>query len=274
MKTVICTQIKDEERYIKEWIDYYLNLGIYHIYLFEDYGSRSHKELLRDYKQVTVQTVEEFGIKNYYTSRTQTEVCRKFFKEAKVNNLCDWILFIDADEFVHLEEGYTLDKIEELYKDYPALLLSWKNYGASGHIKRPEGGVVENYTIPGQLTETDYQWTKKSLVNVNLCTGLKNIHIAEGAVDVEGNTDEHAPSVYKKIWINHYFTKSWEDFCERIFERGNMSNNYRTLDNFFKCNPDLAYMDKELIYSVRFRKCKSTMWLSKKYKLISGGNLQ
>jgi len=151
--------------------------------------------------------------------------------------------------------------------------MSWMNYGANGHIKRPKGGILENYTKPGVVSESDNQWAKKSLVNVSKCTGIKNIHIAEGAIDVNGNTDEHAPLVYKRIWIRHYFTKSWEDFCERIFERGNMSNNYRTLDSFFKCNPDMEYMDRELINSVRFKKCKNTMWLSRKYKLISGGNI-
>lgn len=274
MKTAICAQIKDEERYLKEWLDYHLKLGIDHIYLYEDYGSRSHASLIEGYDTVSLMTVQEFDVTNLRCPKTQYHTYCKFLNDYR--NEYDWILFIDVDEFVTFARGYNLERIEREYADYPAILLSWKNYGASGHIKRPEGGVRENYTQEGVVVEMhkDLQWAKKSLVNTKLCEGLLNVHIAIGAKDVTGNEDVHAPLVYKKVWISHYFTKSWEDWCERIFERGNMSNNYRTLDNFFECNPDMAHMEKELIESVRNRHCKSTQWLSRKYKLISGGNLE
>ena len=42
----ICQLIKDEQRYIEEWIDYHLNLGISKFVLFEDYNSTSHSEVL------------------------------------------------------------------------------------------------------------------------------------------------------------------------------------------------------------------------------------
>ena len=45
----ICQLIKDEQRYIEEWIDYHLNLGISKFVLFEDYNSTSHSEVLSKY---------------------------------------------------------------------------------------------------------------------------------------------------------------------------------------------------------------------------------
>ena len=276
MRTVICAIIKNEERYVREWAEYHLGIGVSRIFLFEDYGSRSHVGLFEDEPRVTVSTLEAFGIKDHHNTRNQFTLYNKFLQKCKKDGEYDWVAFIDADEFVTFGDGdgYDLAGIEEEYKDIPALLMSWKNYGANGHIKRPDGGVLENYTKPSRVVESDMQWCKKSLVNIKMCNCMKNIHIAEGAIDVNGNHNEHSCLVYKKIWIRHFFTKSWEDFCERIFERGNMSNNFRTLDNFFKCNPDMAHMDEELIYSVRHRHCKNTMWLSKKYKLISGGNIK
>lgn len=273
MNTAICAQIKNEERYLNEWLDYHLKLGIDHIYLFEDYGSRSHASLVEGYDSVTLSTVKEFGVKNQYSPRTQYYTYCKFLNDYR--DEYDWIFFIDVDEFVTFARGYNLERIQKDYKDFPALLLSWKNYGASGHINRPEGGVRENYTKEGIVVERagDLQWAKKSMVNTKLCNNLLNVHIAEGAKDVNGDANVHAPLLYKKVWISHYFTKSWEDFCDRMFERGNMTNNYRTLDSFFQCNPDMEYMDKELIESVRHRHCVSTMWLSRKYKLISGGKV-
>ena len=45
IKTYICTIIKDEFEYLKEWCEYHLNLGFDKIFLFEDFESKSHKEL-------------------------------------------------------------------------------------------------------------------------------------------------------------------------------------------------------------------------------------
>lgn len=275
MKTIICAIIKNEERYIKEWADYHLNtIGIDRIFLFEDYDSRNHQYIFEDEPRVTINTLENFGIPNHRNAMNQFELYKKFLIQCKNESQYDWIFFIDIDEFITFEDGYNLGKIEEEYKDIPTLLLSWMNYGANGHIKRPEGGVLENYTKPGVVCESDSQWAKKSLVNVKLCKGLKTIHIFKGNIDVEGNADEHADLIYKKIWLNHYFTKSWEDFCERMFNRGNMQNDFRTLDNFFACNPDMIDRDKELIESVRYLHCNDTQWLSRKYKLISGGKIR
>ena len=58
-RTAMCAIIKNEHRYIKEWVEYYLNLGVNEIYLYEDYGSDSHKELLKDYPQVTIYSFTE-----------------------------------------------------------------------------------------------------------------------------------------------------------------------------------------------------------------------
>lgn len=272
MKTAICTQIKNETRYLKEWVDYHIGLGIDHIFLFEDYGSDSHIHIVGNNNHVTLSTVERFGIHNYHNTKTQHKVCCKLLDECKMRGDYDWILFIDADEFITFEDGYDLQRVCNEYANAPAILMSWMNYGANGHIKRPQGKLLDNYTKPGVVIERDRRWAKKSMVNVRLCKGLYNIHIAAGAKDVIGN-GESAPLVYKKIWIRHFFTKSWEDFCERIFERGNMNNNFRTLDNFFVCNPDMRHLKKELIESVRYRHAMSTMWLSKDLKIISGGNI-
>ena len=115
-------------------------------------------------------------------------------------------------------------------------------------------------------------WSVKSLVNVHVAKGLKSIHHVIGGVKTNGSTDLHGKLCYDKAWINHYHSKSWEDYLDRVFRRGNMSNNYRSLDNFFRCSPEFRPRKKEMIYSVRNRHAYCTMWLSRDLHLISGGN--
>ena len=52
MKCAICAIIKDEQKFLKEFIDYHLSLGFDDIYLYEDSGSVSHDSITNKYNKV------------------------------------------------------------------------------------------------------------------------------------------------------------------------------------------------------------------------------
>jgi hypothetical protein len=182
-----------------------------------------------------------------------------------------------VDEFIFFEDGWDLYKLEDEFSDCGGVLLSWRMYGASGHIKRPTCGVIEAYTehMPdGFILDSSKDWAVKSLVNIKKCNGLKHIHVFYDCEFTDHKKFNDGSLTFGKAWINHYFTKSWEDFLERIFSRGNMHNNFRSLDNFFVLNPDMKPNMDKMIEEQRNRHCTSTMWISRKKKIISGGNLK
>ena len=282
MKSIICAIVKNEQRFIREWVEWHLNVGFSEIHIFEDFGSKSHAEQLADLIEsgkVFLTALESGEIpvsRGGYTHRrnvkpTQYTLYDWFFKKTKREASADWIAFIDVDEFICFEEGYDLDVLEEEYADKGGVLLSWRQYGANGHIKRPKGGVVASYTGQWEKPREGSQWGHKSLVNVKVSKGFESVHSFQGCKHTDGG-DKYGKQCYDKAWINHYFTKSWEDWCERIFSRGNMQNNYRTLDTFFKYNADMRGKKEELIMSVRYRHTAATTWLSRDLKLVSGGN--
>jgi cellulose synthase/poly-beta-1,6-N-acetylglucosamine synthase-like glycosyltransferase len=60
-------------------------------------------------------------------------------------------------------------------------------------------------------------------------------------VDTNRNYIAHRvslPPVYDKIQLNHYFTKSYEDWCDR-FDRGDLAPNHRKWEAFFEQNPTM-----------------------------------
>ena len=80
--------------------------------------------------------------------------------------------------------------------------------------------------------------------------------------------------IFKKAWIRHYFTKSWEEWVTRIMKRGDLCNGNRRLKMFFICNPDLAHRRKELIRSVAHMLPvgNKSLWLDR--DIIAGGNVE
>lgn len=272
--------VKDEQLFIKEWVDHHLGLGFDSIFIYEDYGSKSHKDIFKDYDNVIIRSIEDTNIdsKHYNTCKGQIQCMKLFLQELKQNNEYDWCLFTDCDEFLMFEDGYDLNRLCEEFKDYTGVLLAWKMYNANKHIKRPIGNVMDNYT---QVIEFDdnkgidgnTHYNKKSFVNIRLAKDFKTNHIIFDVVDTEFNNNSYAKKTYSKAWLNHYFSKSWEDFCERMISRGNMGNSNRNFDQFFKMNPDMKDMEAKLLKSVRYKQMNNVQYVSKSKKIISGGNL-
>lgn len=240
MRTAICAMIKDEQEYLDEWLNYHLNLGINEIYLYEDYNSISHLPITNKYGE----KVKLFSIDEIFTNETNDKMLgrqEKLYDWFIVNNKknFDWVLFIDIDEFLILT--CDLQTLLEEYSDKTGILLHWKWYGASGHINKPDGGVMKNYTIESP-NPFDYWWSHKSFLNIKNFSGWsKHVHEVKNAVFPLTDWGSH------KAYLNHYFTKSWEEWKTKLFSRGDVCPGHRKLEHFFLFNPDMLGIKDDLI---------------------------
>lgn len=268
MKICICTVIKNEHQYLDEWIQYHINLGIDHIFIFEDYDSDSHKEITDKYENVSL--IPIFSILSETTKKyiPELKISRKispqeiYFKRALLyikNNYPEyqWGFVIDIDEFITLEDNSkTLEDIIQLYQDYDAFILQWKCYGANEIIQKPdykEKGVIDTYTseISGYIpTATPKSYTKT-------CYNLHNYkqlyfgysHQPSDFCNfcrTDFSKDRITP-IYDNIYIRHYITKSWEEYVNKVNIRGFLYGKIRTYDFFFEVNSDMLYLKDKLI---------------------------
>lgn len=276
MNTAICTIIKDEHRFLEEWIEWHLGLGFDAIHLFEDKGSKSHKEICAKYSNVYLRRYEDDEeVRELLAAQGKSHrqvVLYSWFAET-YRDRYEWVAFIDIDEFVIFAEGWNLARLCEEYSAYPAIHLSWRMKGASGHIARPECGVMEAYKEDCPFVPQDTGWRVKSFAHLSRFEGMRTVHHSVGGVNVYGEPSQDQ-SIYEVAWLNHYFSKSWEDWCDRIFNRGGTLNGHRTLAQFFECNPSMEPMRDELIASVSDRIPNGTYWLDRKRGLIAGGNVK
>lgn len=275
MKAVICTCIKDEYDYLVEWIEFHIALGFEHIFLFEDVGSKSHAEIVDKYDRVTMFPISVVMGEPNHMERVQHQMYTYSIKKFKDDY--DWIAFIDADEFVEFEEGYSLDRLLMEYSEHTGIILSWRLYSANGRIKRPQGGIVESY--PKYDDVSDYtkvwfgaQWAVKCFANLKKNPTVKNVHWINGAINMNGRYYPEC-KVYKKAWIRHYYTKSWEEWVYRIMKRGDLCNANRKLNHFFRANPDMKHLQNELIMALAEQIPIGTYILDDYNMIIAGGNI-
>lgn len=238
----ICAILKDEHQYLKEWIDYHLSIGIDYIYLYEDITSKTHLDIVKGYDNVYLQTMGDF-IDMKHCLEKQRDTYIKFTNVYK--DTINYTFFIDIDEFIMFADDYALEDLIKQCDEWGSVLLPWKHYGACGHIDNPKTDVVSTYH-----THTEIKFPKnpnackllsKSFVNMKVGR-MKHIHYHTHSIPIVPWDSEN---LYTKCWINHYITKSWEEWCNRLFVRGqNMA--LRQLDEFFKYNPDMIPLKEEL----------------------------
>lgn len=278
MKTCICTVIKDEHEYLDEWIKYHLELGINHIFIFEDLDSQSHKEITDKYEQVTLQRISSvLTIKQTREAQELKHTKRYNIQHLYYRNILsylsiryaseyDWCFVIDADEFITTEDHQDLSTMLSLYEKYDAVIMKWKCYGASGIVEKPDysqKGVVDTYTqeMKGKVPDNTNSfmktaWNFKKYVPEFFFNQHHPSQICNWV-----NTDYEKTwetTTFHNLFVRHYITKSWQEYAWKYTKRGFCWGGNRSFDFFFTINPDLEYKKEELLQSLQQPKAHLT----------------
>ena len=99
IKVSICTIGKEENLYIKEYIEYYKNLGVDKIYLYDnnEINGESFETVIFDY--IKINYVNIINYKGYL--KPQNKMMNNCYKMSYLKY--DWIIFNDIDEFLYLK---------------------------------------------------------------------------------------------------------------------------------------------------------------------------
>ena len=232
MRSCILTIIKNEHKYLEEWIRYHCELGFDTLFIIEDKDSESHKSITDKFPNIILRQKSEF----------RQEKQAAVFNEAYHNVIkseYDWCMILDTDEFVTINNNYNLNNILENHKNDPHIWLKWHNYGANGIINKSvyTKPIWETYTkrCGNMNIDEAFYKTGKMLYNCKLYDDQIWIH---RKMDAKEQDD---------IYIRHYITKSWSEWKWKIKERGMHNPKHRKLEDFFVYNPDMLNMKDILL---------------------------
>ena len=266
MTSCIFTVIKNEHEYLDEWIKYHLNLGINHIFIFEDIDSYSHEEICEKYDNVTLNCItivldedDKKKTKEFKLTKKQNPQDIYFIKSLlwiKANYQYDWCFVIDADEFITTHKS--LSDILNEFRSYDGIVLQWKIFGANGNISKPNynnEGVISTYTKESNyIGHNVIEWTTKTCYNLNTFekSYYKNNHQPSDKCKWcrTDFSNIRTKIVYDRIYIKHYMTKSWEEYINKR-KRGYFMGFARTIDAFFKINPDMLHLKQQLLNDLK-----------------------
>src|SRR4030042_800863 len=207
---ILSTTVRDDEPYLDEWVNYHLGLGFEHIVMHD------HKSLVpvepRWGDKVTIIRQE----------RDHITIPILFHNETVEKFKSNWIMVLDVDEFVVLYQHRDIHHLLSFYEDYGGLAMNWSVYGSSGHKDRPEGLVRDNYLwrMPNDLKDSSVSLVNTIFKQEN-CIPVHNPHTCLSRKDIviedyEVCNSALANSSRTTCRINHYITRSWQDWLHKI----------------------------------------------------------
>lgn len=215
---VLVAALKNEGKYVKEWIEFHKLIGVDKIVLFNNESTDNLRKIIEKY-------VEQ-GFVDYFEINgegVQLEAYQNAIDMYKFDT--KWMAFLDLDEFLMpVYEDSIKYFLNELDSNVSQVLLGWELFGSSGYIHEPKGLVTENFVKHADKTTI---WDYKPIVNPRAVISVDLPHY----LNVIGKTiDENKKRIYaypytflknvkpsstNRIRVNHYFTKSKDQYIEK-----------------------------------------------------------
>jgi glycosyl transferase family 92 len=214
----VCAIYRNEADYLREWIEFHRLVGVERFFLYDNESTDAHREVLAPYVERGIATVEPWP--QFPGQMTAYEHCLKTHRED-----ARWIAFIDLDEFLFSPTGEPVPDLLAKYEQSPGVVVNWALFGSSGHVARPERLVIESYVR--RTDDPNFNHQVKSIVDprrvANFC-GPHFFTYRDGlAVDENGrpvkprNTTDSVS--FARLRVNHYVTKSREEFERKLESR-------------------------------------------------------
>lgn len=255
---VVVAIAKNESEYIREWVAYHKTVGIDRIYLFDNDSTDGMKKYIQDFIDT--------GFVIYKEIHGQ---CRQMdaYNDAlqRYGSKCRYMAFIDCDEFlapVNSNENMVeiLDSYFACHKKAAALAVNWCMFGSSHFEDKPDGLLIENFVWRAKIGREGTN-VIKSIICPSRTLFFDNPHYAVcrfgyAVYDINGKFVENWANTieeYNGIKVNHYFTKSKEQWIKRraIGKADLGSNDKRGMEEFYKHDnndlmekPDMALLNK------------------------------
>ena len=218
-RLAICAIFKNEARDLLEWIKFHRLIGFDHFILYDNGSTDGGAALVNASRFADCVTVIP------WPQRPGQLAAYKDFINCHAARF-DWAAFIDVDEFIHPLEAKTINELLPYYSGFSAVLINWLVFGPSGFAQRPQGATLVNYTH--RLQDSDpVNGHVKTLAR---CTEILNVGATPHTFVLRGrccnsggqlvpNRPIHTHACHDRLVINHYFTKSQQDWEAKI-DRG------------------------------------------------------
>lgn len=222
---------RGEDDYLVEWIEFHKMMGVEHFILYDNGLEKSSQVLLKPYIEKGLVTYIPFpdisGLRDGRhadTLSTQQMAYADFIKRFRRH--FKYILQLDIDEFLFPKSHNSITEILNKYDDskLAGIEINWTNFGNSGHITKPSGLVIENFTKADSniepntvksISKTRYLSKRFAYTNVHRFSHRFTLKDLFTKLFLGYPQTIKGKSANDLFQLNHYITKSKEEYLAK-----------------------------------------------------------
>ena len=248
--SAVCAIMIKEEKYVDEWIQYYLyGLGFTKVYIYDNSDENSLKDLPKKYENVIIihfpGKVKQFEAYNDWLLKNRALPDGERVK---------WCAIFDADEFLVLKKHANITEFLREYCSDPntgGIAINWYLYGDSNLKEPTEEPVTKRFTRRGstvnEITKAIIQCENTKMINdihgMNEYINQARLKDTAGKTLNAGLNPDGPADV---AVINHYFTKTRPEYeIKRMRGRADIAKTRNSSEfdahNFNEVEDDSAY---------------------------------
>lgn len=252
MKVLLCAIAKEENHYLREWVEWYKNIGVDHICLYDNNNPNGERfeEVINDY-------IRE-GFVEVYNYRGRSQCQKDAYNEcyARECKNYDWLMFLDIDELLFINKspfGGNVKRFlsQPIFDNCNGVKVNWKCMTDGGKLRVEDGDYSMFSRFKQASAKTNFHNRfAKTIVRggLNGIYWTKSVHHPAdiSVCDVLGNPttckNKSAEPLWKNAIILHYRFKTIEEYVTNKMRRlyADHSDEYSkaklSLDYFFEIN--------------------------------------
>lgn len=254
-KYLLIAIARDENVYIEEWVNHYLNLGFDKIIIGDNNDDDSLSVILKDYiERGQVEIYDCKGLKCFQVDFYNVFANKGWYK---------WAAYFDCDEFLELTTEYTT--IQELTNEIGVdnLRINWMAMSNGGAVYQTDGSVQERfpYMVPMNASYCENHFFK-TMLRGGISHTFFGPHSAKrfdgekenvnyGGYYITDNVDVGSASpigiFWKECYLKHYRVKSLYEFNSK-FSRGDSyyGTFFNTLSSLYNLYAEKPHMHSPL----------------------------
>jgi hypothetical protein len=215
MSATLCAIVKNEAPYLVEWVAWHRMIGFDRIVVYDNDSA--------DETPVLLSRMCEIGVLDAHVPWPSTEMSPQLSAYASAARACatDWLMFLDADEFLMLRGGRTVgDFLASFPADVACIGVNWRLFGSSGATEFSPRPVMERFRRAAAAASSINLHVKSLFrpecaehMHMHAPTLTRGRFVMANGAPLEMETHGIAATVdWSVAQVNHYFCKSRAEY--------------------------------------------------------------
>lgn len=262
VRVALCAIAKNENLYIREWVEWYKNLGIAKIFLYDnnDIDGERFEDVIGDYMQIGyVEVINKRGVTiNVSTDKDGTTLQGICYQDCfnKINRQYDWLCLFDIDEFLTIDDPLIeLSEFLSNYDGYDGISVQWRMYGDNDEIYYRNESLHKRFKYESNMhydahaktivklgSNNDYKFCAHGPLN------MASFNFVNVSFDKSTNPYKSA-KIYEtlSVYLDHFYSKSTEEFFKRKYRRTSAVTGINANRNFSKKFLNTQYFEHNAV---------------------------